>query len=1597
MRFLSSLTPLLCAFTSLSAAPVITEFCASNQTGLEDEDGKHSDWIEIHNPDATPADLTGWYLTDNAGAKTKWQFPSTTLAPNAYLVVFASSNNRRIPGSPLHTNFALGAGGEYLGLIKPDGVTVISEYAPSFPAQFGDISYGIPSNLSTTSLITSTATCQWKVPSSASDPGSTWKDISFNTTGWTTATMGIGYDRNTSGVNYLPLIGTNGNTDSAMTSAGNPSCYVRIPFTVPSGTTVTGLKLRMKYDDGYAVWLNGQPLLANSVELKRNAPATLNWNSGATAKHDDPVAVVFEEVNVSENIPNLQEGANVLSIQSLNESTSSGDHLLNLELQADTTVSGPAMAPGYFATATPGSRNSGPSGLVIPQPVTFSRPSGTSAATFNLTLGGALAGQVIRYTLDGTVPTASSTQYSAPFAISSSRLVRARIFDTATGAVGFTYSAQYELLATDLSSYGSTAAVFQSSLPIVVLNNNGKGELGNDNVEKPTRIQIFDRAASGYSSLAGAPTQTLTAGVKLRGRSSASFPKKSYGIEVQNESGDGMDASILGMPAGEDWALIGGWSFDRAFMRNAFIYELSRQAGRWAPRTRLVEVYFNQDGDSLEYTDYRGVYVLCETIRNAPDRVDIAKLETADTTEPNISGGYIFKVDPAEADEFSWYTTRGLPNNDGCKLVIHRPKLASLDTSQSAYLQNYFQQFENAVASEAAANFTTRNYRNYIDSAAWADHNLFSTFTKNVDGLRLSAYFHKDRNEKIAAGPVWDFDRSVNNTDTGDNRDADPTGWRGTGDATYYFNYSWWQWLFQDVEFRQVYVDRWHAMRKGPLATENVNAVLDGYLAEFKPADAENPAMRDYRKWYGSLTSNDIIFETNAMKTWLSARAAWIDGQLAGLPTISRASGPVAAGLATTITVPAGTTVYYTTDGTDPRAVGGGIRPGVPSLTSSGQITIPASMRLIARAYRTGSYATPATNWSGVAEATYLVDETYATAATLEVSAVNYHPLEPTAAETTAIPGVTDSDFEWIELKNISAAPVNLEGISFVKDAPVSSFSLPAYSLAPGQRAVIAKNLAAFQLRYGATAASKVAATWSGYRSLDNGGAEITILDRSGATLADLEFDDEGDWPTRADGTGSSLVYIGGGYNNPLSWKSSTAVHGTPGAGDSTRGSAVINEIVASRTSAPDAIELYNSGGSNVDISGWYLSNSVDAATETSYRQFRIPNGTQLAPGGYAVFNASDFDPTPAELDTDIVLDGARGGTTWLISADPTSGKLLNFEQKEDYSPTLVNVSQGRSPNGTGGIVPLGSVTLAAANSAPRIGSVQVSEIHYHPSGATPEFVEISNTGTGPEPLGGWTLRGDVDFDFPVGFTLAPAEAIVVVSFDPALSPSLASSFRSQYGVAAGVRLVGPWSSGDTLSNTAGTARLRRRVPPPAQDSGHVGLMIEDEVNYLSTAPWPTGASGTGSSIRRLGIFRQANDPTAWVSQIPNPGGGVGGYLAWKIENFTTPADGEASLDADSDGLTNLVEYLLGTNPNTPNNLAGTVQDNAGSPRFVLDYTLRLDRDDATLTAQQTGDLTTWSPATNDAPVSSNGITEQRRAWLPVEDKGFLRLRAMGK
>jgi len=149
MRFLAK-TILLMVFPLLALPGgfcvaqelLITEFLASNDDGLRDEDGDSSDWIELHNGGLEPVNLDGWQLTDSAANLRRWRFPAVNLAGGEFLVVFASGKDRSDPGAPLHTDFQLDADGEFLALVSPAG-EIVDQYAPTYPSQHTDYSYGL--------------------------------------------------------------------------------------------------------------------------------------------------------------------------------------------------------------------------------------------------------------------------------------------------------------------------------------------------------------------------------------------------------------------------------------------------------------------------------------------------------------------------------------------------------------------------------------------------------------------------------------------------------------------------------------------------------------------------------------------------------------------------------------------------------------------------------------------------------------------------------------------------------------------------------------------------------------------------------------------------------------------------------------------------------------------------------------------------------------------------------------------------------------------------------------------------------------------------------------------------------------------------------------------------------------------------------------------------------------------------------------------------------------------------------------------------------------------------------------------------------------
>ena len=228
--------------------------------------------------------------------------------------------------------------------------------------------------------------------------------------------------------------------------------------------------------------------------------------------------------------------------------------------------------------------------------------------------------------------------------------------------------------------------------------------------------------------------------VKGRGNSTWSFPKKPYAIKLDKK------AEVLGMPKHKRWVLLANW-IDRTLMRNhiAFTIAKNTESLGWTPRGEFVELILN--GKHL------GNYYLCEQIKIDKNRVNIAEIESTDIDEDAITGGYLLEMD-INYDEVNKFHTdiRNLPVN------IKEPDEDVLVDKQFNYIQNYINQVERAIYAD---NFSIdgHSYTEYIDVNSFIDWWLVHELTRNGEpGWPKSSYMYKDKNSKLVAGPVWDFD-----------------------------------------------------------------------------------------------------------------------------------------------------------------------------------------------------------------------------------------------------------------------------------------------------------------------------------------------------------------------------------------------------------------------------------------------------------------------------------------------------------------------------------------------------------------------------------------------------------------------------------------------------------------------------------------------------------------------------------------------------------------------------------------------------------------------------------------------------------------------
>lgn len=466
----------------------------------------------------------------------------------------------------------------------------------------------------------------------------------------------------------------------------------------------------------------------------------------------------------------------------------------------------------------------------------------------------------------------------------------------------------------------------------------------------------------------------------------------------------------------------------------------------------------------------------------------------------------------------------------------------------------------------------------------------------------------------------------------------------------------------------------------------------------------------------------------------------------------------------------------------------------------------------------------------------------------LVISEIMYHP--STRADMR--------NLEFIEIFNSGTTPQRLDGFRLSGDV---DFTFPPNTtLAAAAYLVVAANLADLQSVYGVGSA-----VGNFTNNLPNDRGTIRLRNKSDAVLLEVNYGDSFPWPVAADGSGHSLMLArpSFGEGDPLAWSASGTVGGTPGGPETAisdlRTNLFLNEICAHHADpTQNFVELYNHTATNVDVGGWWLTD--DPATN----KFRIPEGTTLAARGFAAFTQTQLgfplDPT--------------GGRVFLFNAPRT-----RVADAVRYGPQALNISWGRSPDGSTLFSELAMRTPAGMNSGAFARPVVFNEIMYHPiSGRDDdEFLELFNRSAGAVNIGGWRLSGGVSYNFVPGTMIAGRGHLVVAK-------NAARLLTNYPGLSASL-VVGNF--GGSLSG--GGERLALSMPQTvfttngATVTSNTSYILVNELTYNTGGRWGKWADGGGASLELIDSASDNRLAANWADSA------AATNAPWTILSYTGP------------------------------------------------------------------------------------------------------------
>jgi hypothetical protein len=327
-------------------------------------------------------------------------------------------------------------------------------------------------------------------------------------------------------------------------------------------------------------------------------------------------------------------------------------------------------------------------------------------------------------------------------------------------------------------------------------------------------------------------------GIEQRGQSSLRlFPKKSFAIELRDSRGGDRKVPLLGMPEDGDWVLYAPYN-DKSLMRNVVAYETARWMGRYAARTRFVQLRLNGR--------YHGVYVLMEKLELGDDRV---------AGEALLEFTFPFQ---AQFKDRSFLTpVKRRP------IVWEDPERADLSRERAKAIARRVRAAERAL-------YRRGDWRRRIDVASAVDFALVNELFKNQDGFHGSTYMALHDDGKLHMGPVWDFDIAMGNSDYGPSRRL--RGWMLR-------HRDWAERMYRDRSFTRQMAARWRQLREAGLR-RHVLATVDRSRAQLRGAVVPNfrrwPVL-DRRIWPNPRARGSYRAELRFLRSWLIRRIRWID------------------------------------------------------------------------------------------------------------------------------------------------------------------------------------------------------------------------------------------------------------------------------------------------------------------------------------------------------------------------------------------------------------------------------------------------------------------------------------------------------------------------------------------------------------------------------------------------------------------------------------------------------------------------------------------------------------------------------------------------